>query len=428
MNKILSIFKHRFIKSSFIVLIGSAIISVVNYVFNLVMGRMLEPVEFSEVVSLLALAVITGVPSATLAKLMTKYTAEYEAKGQTNLINSLDRFITRYSLAIGLIMLLIFWILIPFLSLFLKIEKLPLFIFSLIFPISFIAASNRGTLHGLQKFIPLSVTGIISVTLKLILAILFIILGFSVSGVMLALIIGVFASYLYGFIKVKSYFRLVQKKDAKVQVDWKDIRSYGSIIFWTSLLLALSLSIDVILAKHFLSPDLAGQYSALSILGKIVLYGSGVFVTVMFPMVSASHTNKDGKEKEILKISLGIVTVVSILVLALFTVFPEFVIKMLFGVKYLSVAPYLGWFGLAMVFYTLATLFVNYFMAAHEKKFVYPFACTVFLQVVLIVLFHQNILAITMSMLAASFLMLVSMVVVYRFGRLKSSEPSAKAG
>ena len=411
-----NIFKHHFIQSSFIVLIGSSVVNVLNYVFNLVMGRMLEPSQFGEVASLFALLVIIGVPSQTLTILMSKYAAGYKAKNQTSLINDLFKLITRYSLAIGLAGLLLFWILTPFLSSFFKIGKLPLFIFGLLIPISFIAAPNKGMLQALQQFIPFSLIGVIATVSKLILAVFFVILGFSVFGVMLALVIGALASYLYGFIKARLCLvtdQSTQKEDIKSQVVWKEIFSYAPIIFWTTLLLVLFTNIDVVLAKHYLSPYLAGQYSALSVTGKIIAYGSGAFITVMFPMVAASHINNDGKEKNLLKMSFGVVSAISFLVLVLFAVFPEFVINMFFGAKYLLVAPYLCWFGLAIFFGVLASVFINYFMATHTKIFIYPFTFIVFLQILLIIFFHQNIFQIMVSVLISSFLMMISMLAVY---------------
>lgn len=423
MTRMINIFRHSFFKSSSIVLVGFAVVSVLNYTFTLVMGRMLISEQFGEVSTLLALSVIIGVPSATLIKIMAKYTAGFKARSQTSMISSLFKFFARYSLAFGAAILLLFWILIPWLGSFFKIESLPLFIFSLILPISLLSALNTGTLQGLQKFVPFSLIGVIGTVLKLVLSVILVYLGFSVPGVMLALVISGLASYFYGLVKVKPSLkagRSVPSESARKEIQWKDIVSYGQIIFWTTLLLALFLNVDVILAKHYLSSYLAGQYAALAVTGKIIFYGSGIFVTVMFPMVVASHASQDGKEKGLLKISLGIMVAISVLVLIFFTIFPEFAIRMLFGVKYLEVAPYLGWFGLAMVFYSLASVFVNYFMAVHARKFIYPFAAAIILQIILIILFHHDILAITMSVLAASTLMLVSMAGVYLAGGRKN--------
>jgi len=416
MVEVTNIFKRHFIQSSFIVLIGSSVVNILNYAFNLVMGRILGPAQFGKLASLFALVVIMEVPSITLTKLVAKYAAEYKAKNQINLINDLFKLITRYSLAIGSAVLLLFWIFIPFLNSFLKIEKLPLFIFGLLFPISLIVASNRGALQGLQQFVSFSLIDVIATVLKFILSILLFILGFSISGVMIALVIGALTSFLYGVIKVKSYLindQSLQKEVMKSQVVWKEIFSYAPIIFWTMLLLALFTNIDVVLAKHYLSPYFAGQYSALSITGKIIVYGSGAFITVMFPKVAASNVNCDAKGKDLLKTSFGIVLAVSLLLLLLFVGFPEFTISMLFGTKYLSVAPYLKWFGLAMFFGTLATVFINYFIATHKKIFIYPLVFITISQIFLIILFHQNIFEITISVLVSSLLMMVSMSMIY---------------
>ena len=115
-SKVINIFKHHFIKASFIVLIGSFSINILNYVFNLVMGRMLEPSKFGEVASLMGLFAIIAIPAVTLTRLMTKYTAGFKAKKEISLIGDLVKLVTRRSLIIGLAMLVVFCLLIPFLS------------------------------------------------------------------------------------------------------------------------------------------------------------------------------------------------------------------------------------------------------------------------------------------------------------------------
>ncbi len=411
-----SIFKHRFIRASSIVLAGSFLVSISNYLFNLVMGRMLEPAEFGEVASLMGLLVITSVPAVTLVRLMAKYTASFKAKAKIGLISGLFRSATRYGLIVGLLMLIIFWLLIPFFSWFFKIDKLPFLFFGLILPFSLVLAVGQGTLQGLQRFIPFSLTNLIVSLVKLVLATIFVLLGFSVPGVVAALVVGYAVSYFYSLSQVKPHLKVRQTKleeATKSGVDRRDIIPYVKVIFWASLLLVLFLNVDIILAKHYLSSDLAGQYAALSITGKIIVYGSGAFVTVMFPMVSEAQASGDGKEKKLLKMSFLIITAVSGLILVLFALFPELAIKMLFGTKYLLVAPYLGWFGLAMLFGTLAQVLIHYFLATQAKGFLYPFVFIVAAQILLIVLFHANIFQITMVMLVSSFLMLLAMSAVY---------------
>ena len=136
-------------------------------------------------------------------------------------------------------------------------------------------------------------------------------------------------------------------------------------------------------------------------------------------MVSAARANNDGRETRLLKISFIITAITSGFILLLFAILPELAIKMLFGAKYLSVAPYLKWFGLAMLLSALSLVLVNYFMAIHKKNYLYPFTVIVALQLILIAFFHSTIFQITMAILASSSLMLITMMIIYIYGRPK---------
>jgi len=151
--KIKYLFKSRFFQLGSVVLLGSFLVNILNYVFNLVMGRMLSPAEFGEVASLMGLAMIVGVPSASLTRLMAKYSADFKEKNKFNLIANLFRLVEKRSFQLGLLVIIIFLLLIPLLVWFLQIDLWPLVVFSLILPLSLLLAVNQGLLQGLQKFI-----------------------------------------------------------------------------------------------------------------------------------------------------------------------------------------------------------------------------------------------------------------------------------
>jgi O-antigen/teichoic acid export membrane protein len=412
----IKIFKHDFFKASSVVLAGAILANVLNYLFNLVMGRLLAPVEFGEVASLMGLAVVASVPSATLVRLMAKYTAGFRARDEFGAIRNLFKFIGYYSFVVGLAMFVIFLALVPSLSSFFQLEESPLFVFSLVFPVSLMLAVNQGMFQGLQQFFHFSVMAIIAAAGKLVLAVLFVKIGFSVSGVVGAYVAGSVVAYAYGLLKLSPQLKVqggIGEEKISSKMNWQEILSSASVLFWASIFMVLFFNVDIVLAKHYLDPYLAGQYAALSIAGKIILYGPAAFVTVMFPMISSARANGNGEEKKILKMSFVIVAGVVVLVMLLFISLPELTIKLLFGDKYLSVVPYLGLFGLAMTFGTIAQVFINYFMAGGANRFLVPLGLVVFLQMLLIAFFHSSIWQITGDMLASSFLMLVAMVVTY---------------
>ena len=171
------------------------------------------------------------------------------------------------------------------------------------------------------------------------------------------------------------------------------------------------------MAKHFLPADLAGQYGALSTLGKILIYGIGAFITVLLPMVSAAHAkgqeNGKGEGENILALTLAIIAAASIGVYVCFSLFPHPIVTILFGARYLAIAPYLATFSIAMACISLVTAFINYFVAVQNSSFIYMLAAGIVLEGILISLSHATLGAITVMLLISSMVLLVLMAANY---------------
>ncbi len=418
---IFDLFNIGFITSSSIIFAGSFVVNVLNYVFTLVVSRILGVEAFGEVTALSSLLLIVSVPAAALTMLMTRQSAYHNSESKDavrELFNVLKKNVFLASLA--------FWILflatVPFLSHFLQIPLLPLFIFSLLIPTTFASSLQTGTLQGLQEFFMLAKQSILSTIIKLVISVALVYAGFSVSGVMLGLVLAQLASWGYGYVATKVLLLTSDTANLPGQAfSLRSVRSLFSTILATTLLLVLLSNVDVLLAKHYLSADLAGQYGALSTLGKILVYGVGAFITVLLPMVSAAHARDQstvpgaGRREgdRILALSLSIIAGASVAVFLLFTFFPTFIITLLFGTRYLAITPYLGIFSIAMACISLATAFINYFVAIENTSFIYLLLGGICIEVVLIALHHSSLSALTMMLVASSMTLLIFMMLNY---------------
>lgn len=380
------------------------------------MGRMLTPKDYGEVVSLMGLLVIVSVPAVTLVSLIAKYVAGFKATQEYNKIYFIYKKISSYSFFVGVVLFFVFCVFIDIISDFLQIDKMSIFVFGLIIPFSFIVSVYRGMLQGLQQFVGFSVLNIIVVVAKILFAVVAVFLGLSIPGVMVSFILANLSAYFFGLIKIKKHFKdksLDLSFDFKSKIKFKQIYKYSSTIFWASLFLVIFINIDVVLAKHYLEPSLAGQYSVLSMLGKIIVYATGAFLIILFPKVSAASVKKDGSENRILKIALLFTLFVGTFVLFFYFFASDLVVKILFGIKYIEISSNLFIFGLAMLFNSLSQVFIYFFMAVDNKYFLKFFAFAIISQILLIVFFHASISQITLSLLVSCFVMFVIMSFIY---------------
>ena len=78
---LVSKFNIGFITSSSIIFAGAFVVNVLNYVFTLVMSRMVGVAAFGEVTALFSLLLIVSVPAAALSMLMTREAAAQNMSG-----------------------------------------------------------------------------------------------------------------------------------------------------------------------------------------------------------------------------------------------------------------------------------------------------------------------------------------------------------
>jgi O-antigen/teichoic acid export membrane protein len=66
-------FSSQLISGSLVMTLGTAVAGVFNYLYHLFMGRMLGPVDYGILASLISLAYLLSVPTATLNLVIVKF-------------------------------------------------------------------------------------------------------------------------------------------------------------------------------------------------------------------------------------------------------------------------------------------------------------------------------------------------------------------
>jgi O-antigen/teichoic acid export membrane protein len=188
---------------------------------------------------------------------------------------------------------------------------------------------------------------------------------------------------------IKHIFKHEESEEIKLPSMFK----YFLPTFFALLGLTLLYNIDLILVKKFFSPEIAGQYSAMAILGRVIYFASGAIVGVMFPMVAEAHRKNDNHRK-ILENALCFIFLGSLLTVLLYFIFPEFLIKILVGEKFLPIAGYVGWFAIAMSIFSLINALSQYFLSIKKMNFIYIILFGVVAQISLLFIFHSSLVQI----------------------------------
>jgi len=281
---------------------------------------------------------------------------------------------------------------------------LPVVAVTFIFDIPLII--NRAILQGLLRFYQLVFTHISESLLKLVVGILLVFIGLQVFGA----VVGIMLSLIFGFILAKYFIRDYLWKYENGNVKIKPFITYLIPIILASFSTTSLFTSDLILVKHFFQPSEAGQYAALSTLGKIVFAGTGPIGYVMFPLVVRRQANNQN-HTNVFNFSLAFALVIVSIIIAFYWLFPHLVIKILYGSRYLEVADLLVWIGVFMGFVTLINLIVNYFLSLGKMDVVVFTIIGAVIQIIGIWLFHFDL----ETVIKVSLIVTASLLVVLTF-------------
>ncbi|MDD5331732.1 MAG: oligosaccharide flippase family protein [Candidatus Nanoarchaeia archaeon] len=399
------IMEKEILRDNFILFSSLMLLNILGYVFHFFAGRKLGPEDYGTFGVLLSILYLFNIILTVVQTSMTKFSSEF--KNEEGKLSYLFAHSLKKLSFYGLILTLIYFALSPFIAKFLNIsEVLPVFITGTFLFLSFGIAVNRGILQGLQNFKKLGLSYVFEGLTKIFFGILLIYIGWKVNGAVLAITFSYIAAFLIALLPLRKLFKL-----PKIKIDTKAVYNYSVYVFFSLVLLTLLYTIDVVLVKHFLSATEAGFYVALSLLGKIIFFGTLSVSMVMFPKASEMFEAKEAS-KSLLYKSLGLVLLFGVPVTLFYFLFPEFSVGLLYGKDYFGVAGYLGYFGIIMTLFSLIYIISFYLLSIKKYKFIYILLGFVVLETALIWLFHGTIGVVVNIMLGLMTLLFLVMVIL----------------
>jgi len=411
--------QNTIFKKSLPLFIGTVIANIFNYFFHISLARMLGPEEFGVFFSLLSFILILSIFPNTINLVSAKISAECQALEDYRSLYHLFAYFSKKILYTAVIFLLLGFIILNPIADFLKIPPLTLMISLLIIPISFLLGINRGYLKGLQTFKKLGLNLSLEGVGKFVFGIILVYLGLKAGGAITAIILTFLIIYILSIFQLKPFLKK-NKQEKKNNINIKDFFIFS---FWAFLLITLTqifFNIDVILVKHFLPPLSAGQYSALAVLGKIMIIISLIVTSVMFPNIINKKKRKI-KLGKTFRQSILIVSIISLIILLALFLFSGNIIKILFGKAYLEIKSLAVVYGLSIFFFGLSNVFLYYFLAIKKGKVIIFFALIILSEIILISIFHQTLIQIISIIFSLMLLLLLFLIISYFWHRKKTS-------
>jgi len=244
--------------------------------------------------------------------------------------------------------------------------------------------------------------------LKLLIAIGLVFWGFKINGALFGFLVGGIVAYFYTLVPLR-FVLASQQEEKTTNLKNKEFFRFALPVFFSTLAFTSLFTTDVILVRHFLPGHESGFYAALAVLGKIIFFVTSPIVAVAFPLISERHA-KGARYRHLLWISFLLIGVVSFLATLIYFLWPQLMIKVLYGVPYLAAAPYLGFFAIFLSFYSLCFLMVNFFLSVGKTKAVILPLIAAVTQILFIWFFHQNLWQIIFISIFLLALLLISLL------------------
>jgi len=101
-------------------------------------------------------------------------------------------------------------------------------------------------------------------------------------------------------------------------------------------------------------------------MAQVIFFSTSPIVGAVFPLIS-NNFDRGSKHVHLLVKALVLSITISVGILGVFVLFPNTVVKVLFGSSYIGASPLLAKMGIAMVVFTIGNLYVNYFLCLKER-------------------------------------------------------------
>lgn len=405
-SRIKGLLYGKLARASFWLVLGGLAAGALAYVFQVVMGRMLNTHDYGELSAMMSVFAVLGAPLGTLSMLVARKVSVLMAKTDHSGIANFYRVTCFRTGVMAIIPCLLWFFLAAPISSALKINELPkIYLLGTLIFFNFLPIINTAFLQGLQRFSWLSATGALQVVLKIIFTVLLVYFGYGVGGVLVGLILAIAAHFLLTIVPLLPTLLHTGVSTTQSERVPQPLSLKPALpVFSAHLGFALMTQMDLILVNSFFPAHEVGLYSAAAILGKAVMYLPGGFALALFPMVAENHERNDDSLHLLLQ-SLGLVFILSGFGACFYFIAGDWLIQVLYGAKYQGAGELLRYYGFAILPTTFVLLIKSFLIAKGRTLFAYSILPFSLIQITAIFFFHQSLFQV-LSIIGATSLVL----------------------
>lgn len=389
------VLNNKVFVSSTLISIASVVAGLFNFVFNIIVSRILGQEQYGIIYPLISLLTILLLPANVVQFLMGK---DFSRLIHENDWATIKAYLRKMLLLISLFILAIISVLLiamPALKNFFHLtDNLPLLLVFGMVPIQLYIGLLNGFVQSREHFHVYVINTLLGTIVKFIAGILLVTLTTSYLGVLGGLIASQIVSIIY-LLWDFFYFKESRRKnvDKPVNLDFLKLKRIGmSFVFTFFSVGAFQFLnfLDSILVRHYL-PDSAGVYSVVNLLGKASFFIATAVAFVMLPVMAKDRTNMSKTNGK----AIAFLTFILLGYAVFLAVASPFISSVLFAGKYSGMEKVLPLYGFMFLPYAIISYLVNYYVIEENLFYFLAILFGAGMQAFGISMFHSDLIQVS---------------------------------
>jgi O-antigen/teichoic acid export membrane protein len=360
-----------------------------NYASSVIFSRVLDPVGFGDLTSLLALGVIISVPTTAGQTVVAERVAFYATAGRMDIVRYLVRHGVAHVGALALAGTGLYALSIPLVveALHLRVPGPAIALTGVVF-FGFLTPFALGVLQGLDRLVLFGVL-LVGISLARIgFGVGWAALGGGAGGAIAGQAIGMFGVVALSARLLRGV--VLHRGTGAASSGFRRLPNVRAVTASAAFIaFAVISNLDLLLAKAFLTGHQVGIYAAIATVGKIVTFMPSAIAVALVPNAARAHAEGDETTRVLRRAALLVVATAAIAAIPVIVV-PGLLIHVMFGPGYGAAESGLLPIVFAGAALAMLNLLVVYSVAVRNSRWSLLLAVGVAVQVIGVVLFHHS--------------------------------------
>lgn len=389
-------------------MLGTGLTAVLSLIYVVYAGRRLGPADYADFTATVSIVSLLSLALGPINGIVTRFTAQYAARGEYGKVRTLSYEIIRRVGAYGLVIVVAGLVLAMPLSGLLQFNSpLPLIMAWLLVYFSLLLNVPRGLLRGIQAFGRYSVNNVMEAAVRLGTGLPLLHWMTTVLSGLTAYMIALAAVLAFSMYQVTPIWR----DHPAEPVDGSAVKRFTWAMFLAASIGAGFQNIDMLFVKHLFDPAVAGHYGAAFTLARSISLIATPFGLQLLPQITHLYERGAAIRKPFIRLAAGFV-LLSAVPIIIFWIWGEEVVVLLYGSPYEAAGPLLATLALASTAGYLAGLLAIALSGINDFRFLRVYLPALAVEAIALGIWHGSLQTVVIVVLLAQGVRLAAMVIM----------------